>query len=107
MCLNRSSFFAYRYTHRRIGGVQEEVIDEGTHIAIPWFERPIIYDVRTRPRNIPSVTGSRDMQQVQITVRVLSKPGLLSFVRFSIGLFIALAWLFLIEIKMILPASVP
>lgn len=60
--------------YRRIGGIQEEIIDEGTHIAIPWFERPIIYDVRTRPRNIPSVTGSRDMQQVQITVRVLSKP---------------------------------
>jgi prohibitin 2 len=60
--------------YRRIGGVQDTIIDEGTHIAIPWFERPIIYDVRTRPRNIPSVTGSRDMQTVKITVRVLSKP---------------------------------
>jgi len=60
--------------YRRIGGVQENIIDEGTHFAVPWFERPIIYDVRTRPRNIPSVTGSRDMQSVKITVRVLSKP---------------------------------
>ncbi len=60
--------------YRRYGGIQEEIISEGTHFACPWFERPIQFDVRTRPRNIPSVTGSRDMQSVKITVRVLSKP---------------------------------
>jgi len=60
--------------YSRFSGIQDTVIDEGTHFVIPWFQRPIIYDVRTRPRNIPSVTGSRDMQQVKITVRVLSKP---------------------------------
>lgn len=43
----------------RIHGVLPDVISEGTHLAIPWFERPIIFDVRTRPRAIKSVTGTR------------------------------------------------
>lgn len=43
----------------RIRGVLPEVINEGTHLAIPWLEWPIIFDVRTRPRAIKSVTGTR------------------------------------------------
>ena len=41
---------------------------------IPWFERPIIYDVRLRPQQISSATGTRDLQTVNITLRVLSRP---------------------------------
>jgi hypothetical protein len=26
---------------------------------VPWFDRPIIFDVRTRPRQIQSLTGSK------------------------------------------------
>ena len=55
-------------------GVGEDVRPEGTHFMIPWFDRPIVYDIRTRPRNIQSLTGSRDLQMVNITIRVLSKP---------------------------------
>lgn len=43
----------------RIWGVKEKVYSEGTHILIPWFEWPIIMDIRTRPRAIKSVTGTR------------------------------------------------
>ena len=43
----------------RISGISEGVIAEGTHIMIPFIEWPIIYDVRTRPRNIMSLTGSK------------------------------------------------
>jgi prohibitin 2 len=32
---------------------------------IPWFERPIIYDVRARPNVIQSTSGSRDLQMVR------------------------------------------
>jgi prohibitin 2 len=46
----------------------------GTHIMIPWIETPIIYDVRAKPRNIASLTGTKDLQMVNITCRVLSKP---------------------------------
>lgn len=37
----------------------------GTHIRIPWFETPIDYDVRARPRIISSLTGTKDLQMVR------------------------------------------
>uniref|UniRef100_A0A7S3PRW6 Prohibitin n=1 Tax=Aplanochytrium stocchinoi TaxID=215587 RepID=A0A7S3PRW6_9STRA len=58
----------------RFLGVKEERTGEGTHFRIPWVEWPILYDVRTKPRNISSLTGSRDLQMVNISVRVLSRP---------------------------------
>ena len=42
-----------------------QVYEEGTHFLIPWFERPIIYDVRTRPNTITSTSGSKDLQMVR------------------------------------------
>ena len=60
--------------YHRFGGVQERVRGEGTHIMIPWFQRPIIYYVRARPRIIQAMTGSHDLQMVNITLRVLSRP---------------------------------
>jgi prohibitin 1 len=50
------------------------VIPEGTHFLFPWLQKPIIFDVRTRPRNISTTTGSKDMQMVSLTLRVLSHP---------------------------------
>lgn len=49
----------------RIGGIKNEVYAEGTHLMLPWFERPIIYDVRARPNVITSTSGSRDLQMVR------------------------------------------
>ncbi|CAG8018272.1 unnamed protein product [Penicillium olsonii] len=60
--------------YSRLGGVKKEIYAEGTHFQIPWFETPIIYDVRAKPRNIPSLTGTKDLQMVNITCRVLSRP---------------------------------
>lgn len=31
---------------------------------VPWFERPVIYDVRARPHLVESTSGSRDLQMV-------------------------------------------
>ena len=31
---------------------------------IPWFDRPVIYDVRARPNIVESTSGSRDLQMV-------------------------------------------
>jgi len=58
----------------RIGGVQKEVYSEGLHFRIPWFHYPVIYDIRARPRKISSPTGSKDLQMVNISLRVLSRP---------------------------------
>ncbi|CAK7225568.1 Prohibitin-2, subunit of the prohibitin complex (Phb1p-Phb2p) [Sporothrix curviconia] len=60
--------------YRRLSGVSKEIYGEGTHFMVPWFESPIIYDVRARPRNVSSLTGTKDLQMVNITCRVLSRP---------------------------------
>lgn len=59
----------------RIGGVQPDtILSEGLHVRIPWIQYPIIYDIRAKPRKISSPTGSKDLQMVNITLRVLSRP---------------------------------
>jgi hypothetical protein len=81
----------------RLVGIKEATFGEGTHLMLPWFDRPIIFEVRTRPRQIQSLTGSKglctthlgrrcavpewfvsepssDLQMVQITLRVLTRP---------------------------------
>lgn len=58
----------------RLGGIQDDVLTEGLHFRIPWFHYPIIYDIRSRPRKIASPTGSKDLQMVNISLRVLSRP---------------------------------
>ncbi|XP_017478137.1 PREDICTED: prohibitin-2-like [Rhagoletis zephyria] len=58
----------------RIGGIQKNVYAEGLHFRLPWFQWPIIYDIRSRPRKISSPTGSKDLQMVNITLRVLARP---------------------------------
>lgn len=58
----------------RLGGIQKEIFTEGLHFRVPWFQYPIIYDIRSRPRKISSPTGSKDLQMVNISLRVLSRP---------------------------------
>lgn len=56
------------------GGIRDDVRGEGTHFLIPVIQRPIVIDVRTKPREIPSVTGTKDLQMVNIKMRVLWRP---------------------------------
>ena len=58
----------------RLSGVKESVINEGTHFLVPWLQRSIVFDVRTKPRNISTTTGSKDLQMVSLTLRVLHRP---------------------------------
>jgi prohibitin 1 len=51
-----------------------KVVNEGTHFLMPWVQKAIIYDVRTKPRNISTTTGSKDLQMVSLTLRVLHRP---------------------------------
>lgn len=52
----------------------DETAGEGTHFLIPVLQKPYIFDIRTRPRSITSVTGTKDLQMVNLTLRVLSRP---------------------------------
>lgn len=65
----------------RLSGVQLKVIGEGTHFVIPWLQKPIIYDVRTKPKTIATTTGSKDLQNVSLTLRVLHRPEVMNLPR--------------------------
>lgn len=74
--------------YSRLGGIDEtKKLSEGLNIIIPWFQRAIIYDARTRPQTINSHSGSKDLQMVQITLRILFKPspGQLPYLYRSLG----------------------
>jgi len=58
----------------RFSGVNDQATGEGTHFLVPWLQRAILYDCRIKPRNINTTTGSKDLQMVSITLRVLSRP---------------------------------
>lgn len=46
--------------YNRFNGIDEiSKCTEGMNVFIPWFQRPIIYDVRTRPKLINSQSGSK------------------------------------------------
>jgi len=55
-------------------GVLPKEDGEGTHFVIPIIQEPIIMDITTRPREVPVTTGSKDMQQINISLRVLFRP---------------------------------
>lgn len=58
----------------RVRGVREKLYNPGTHFRIPILQDPIKFDVRTTHHSVRSVTGSKDLQQVSVTLRVLYKP---------------------------------
>ncbi|WPH02403.1 Prohibitin-1 [Acrodontium crateriforme] len=58
----------------RLRGVSDQVVNEGTHFLVPWLQKAVMYDVRTKPRNISTTTGSKDLQMVSLTLRVLHRP---------------------------------
>ena len=55
-------------------GLREKPYTEGTIVVLPGLEEVIDYDIRMRPTAIPSLTGSKDLQMVNITLRVLYGP---------------------------------
>lgn len=60
--------------YNRFGGMSNAVKGEGTHFKLPWLQRPYIYNVRSTPRNIKSITGSRDLQMIDINLRIIYRP---------------------------------
>lgn len=58
----------------RFTGIKKNVSNEGTHFLIPWVQKPIIFDIRSRPRSVSVLTGSKDLQTVNITLRILFRP---------------------------------
>jgi len=58
----------------RFTGTKDQIYEEGTNLKIPFLEKEVIYELRAKPSNIRSGTGTKDLQMVDITLRVLSRP---------------------------------
>eukprot|EP00002_Diphylleia_rotans_P002286 TRINITY_DN1145_c0_g1_i1.p1 TRINITY_DN1145_c0_g1~~TRINITY_DN1145_c0_g1_i1.p1 ORF type:complete len:274 (-),score=70.17 TRINITY_DN1145_c0_g1_i1:142-963(-) len=77
--LASSSLYVVDAGHRgvifsRFDGVQNKVYGEGFNFIVPWIQRYFLYDTRTQPFSIQASTGSKDMQTITLTVRVLFRP---------------------------------
>jgi prohibitin 2 len=60
--------------YNRLSGLGSTTYREGVHMLMPWIERAIRFDVKARPHTISSLTGSRDLQMVNISLRALCRP---------------------------------
>eukprot|EP01036_Dinobryon_divergens_P027350 gene27350-36114_t len=58
----------------KVKGLQMEVVGEGTHLKIPFIQVPVIIDIRCRAKTIHTQTGTKDLQMVSISLRLLSRP---------------------------------
>ena len=55
----------------RFRGVLPLVTGEGTHFMIPWVQRPILFDIRARPKNVPSITGNSGIKLSNKIINVI------------------------------------
>jgi hypothetical protein len=74
----------------RFRGVIDTTIGEGTHFLIPWLQKPFIFDIRTRPHTFSSVSGTKDLQMVNLTLRVLSRPEVIHKIKIILCMFFLL-----------------
>jgi len=55
-------------------GILPKTKPPGTHFILPWFQQPTVLDVKAQPKFIKTQTATKDLQQVNIGVRILHRP---------------------------------
>lgn len=60
--------------YNRISGIKEGVYTEGLQFRILGLDEPKLFDIRLRPRVLQTMTGTKDLQMVNIRLRVLFRP---------------------------------
>ena len=58
----------------RARGLQKGVMSEGLHFYVPMIQSIITYDCRLRSFDIHVNTGTKDLQTVDMSIRVLQRP---------------------------------
>ncbi|KAK1631930.1 hypothetical protein QYE76_006245 [Lolium multiflorum] len=61
---------------RAAGGHLRQLPGRAPHFLIPWLQKPSIFDIRTPPHSFSSNSGTKDLQMVSLTLRVLARPGI-------------------------------
>lgn len=60
--------------YNRLSGIRDHVYHEGIQLRVPGLEDVKMFDVRLRPRLLNTMTGTKDLQMVNIRLRVLFRP---------------------------------
>ena len=55
-------------------GLRTKIMSEGLHFKIPFLQEPVIFDVRLNPNVLETKTPTKDLQNIEISVRILFKP---------------------------------
>ncbi|EOA22602.1 hypothetical protein CARUB_v10003269mg [Capsella rubella] len=74
-----AAIMAVRSTMFTVDGRQRAVLFDRFN-GIPWVQKPYIFDIRTTPYLIESDTGTKDLQMVNLTLRVMFGPDVLKAV---------------------------
>ena len=55
-------------------GLLPHVYGEGMHFRLPFVQSIRRFEIRTQPTLVPSSTGTKDLQTVDIALRILFRP---------------------------------
>lgn len=58
----------------RFSGLRDGVYTEGLRFRLPGIDDPKFYNLRLSPRELSTTTGTKDMQKVNVRLRVLFRP---------------------------------
>lgn len=60
--------------YNRFSGIRETVLGEGLRMRMLGLEEPKLFNIRTQPRELTTTTGTKDLQVVDVRLRVLFRP---------------------------------
>lgn len=55
---------------RFAGGIRKKVYAEGYHIYLPFLQEIIKYDIKARPFDYKTFTGTKDLQKVEVQIKI-------------------------------------
>ena len=59
---------------RFMGGIKKKIYSEGFHIYIPFVQEIIKYDIKARPFDYKTFTGTKDLQKVEVKLKIFYRP---------------------------------
>eukprot|EP01129_Flabellula_baltica_P013086 TRINITY_DN6020_c0_g1_i2.p1 TRINITY_DN6020_c0_g1~~TRINITY_DN6020_c0_g1_i2.p1 ORF type:complete len:312 (-),score=87.94 TRINITY_DN6020_c0_g1_i2:60-995(-) len=58
----------------KLFGTRDVIYGEGTKLKFPFLEKEVIFGIRDQPQDIRSPTGTKDLQEVDVSLRLLYRP---------------------------------
>lgn len=56
------------------GGIKENIYGEGFHFYFPFAQEIIKYDIKARPFDYKTFTGTKDLQKVEVKLKIFYRP---------------------------------